>query len=650
MKKSDIAAVLTEIGTLLELKGENPFKTRAYQSGARTIEGLGEEELAQRVADGTLQEVKGIGEALAQKITELHTTGQLEFFEKLKASVPAGLVDILSIPGMGPKKVRALQEKLGVDTLEKLRAACETNRVAALEGFGEKTQQKILAGMRNREAYNKRHLWIEAWEAATPILAGLRQLPGVQQAESCGSLRRRMETVGDVDFLVATTEPAPIVEWFVTLPGIKEVTAKGDLKASVRLESGLQADLRLVPPEQFVFALHHLTGSKDHNVQMRHRALERGLSMSEWGLFPADQKHGPTKQEGRANPPDEPAVQAKEAMSNLQHSTSNAQLSAISTEAELFAALGLNYISPELREGQGEIEAAELRAGSREQGAGSGQKNDQASAPDGPQGLDSGSQLPAQRSLLPRLVDEADIRGVFHNHTTESDGHNTLEEMVAAAQQLGLEYLGIADHSKSSVQARGLSEARLEAQIATIAKLNASKKFKCHVFTGSEVDILPDGKLDFDAGLLAQLDYTVVSIHSSFRQERDVMTKRIIKAIETPHVTMLGHLTGRLLLEREGYEVDIEKVIDAAIANRVVIELNANPWRLDMDWRHWKKAAEKGLLTSINPDAHRTTQLEFYKLGVAIARKGWLAKEQVVTTKPLAEMKKWLSARGAVKG
>jgi DNA polymerase (family 10) len=589
MNKSEIAAVLTEIGTLMELKGENPFKTRAYQSGARIVESIGEDELKERIAAGTLQEVKGIGEALAQKITELHTTGRLEFFENLKASVPAGLVEILAIPGLGPKKVRALQQKLGIESVAQLRQACEDNRVAGLEGFGEKTQEKILAGIHNREAYNRRHLWIEAKEASDLILAGLRQLPEVQQVEACGSLRRRLETVGDIDFLVATTAPAPIVEWFVSRPGIMEVTARGETKASVRLASGLQADLRLVPPEQFVFTLHHLTGSKDHNVQMRHRALQRGLSMSEWGLFPADEKHGSTLEAKKQGGPGAKSLVAR-------------------TEADLFQALGLAFVPPELREGMGEIEAAEKNA-------------------------------------LPELLEESDIRGVFHNHTTASDGHNTLEEMVAAAQALGLDYLGIADHSKSSVQARGLSEERLTAQIAEIGKLNAAKLFKCHVFTGTECDILPDGKLDFDAGLLAQLDYTVVSIHSSFRQERDVMTRRIIRAIEQPHVTMLGHLTGRLLLEREGYDVDVDKVIDAAIANQVAIELNANPWRLDMDWRHWKKAAEKGLLTSINPDAHRTMQLEFYKLGVGIARKGWLTKAQVLTTKPLAEMKQWLARR-----
>ena len=588
MNKTEIAAVLTDIGTLLELKGENPFKIRAYQAGARVIESLGEEEIAQRVEAGTLEEVKGIGEALAQKITELHRTGRLEFFEKLQASVPAGLVEILRIPGIGAKKARALQEKLGIDTIAKLRAACAAGTVAALDGFGEKTQERILSGIRNREAYNKRHLWLEAWEAAEPILQGLRKLPGVKQVEACGSLRRRMETVGDIDFLVAMTDPAPIVEWFVTRPGIKEVTARGETKASVRLESGLQADLRLVPPEQFVFTLHHLTGSKDHNVQMRQRALARGLSMSEWGLFPADEKHGPS---GELKP------------GGREHKTD------IKTEEQLFKKLGLAFVPPELREGLGEIEAAEKNA-------------------------------------LPTLVEAGDIRGVFHNHTTASDGHNMLEEMTAAAEALGLDYLGIADHSKSSVQARGLTEERLVAQIAEIKKLNASRKFKCHVFTGTECDILPDGKLDFDAKMLAQLDCVVVSVHSSFRQERAVMTKRIIRALEQSHVTMLGHLSGRLLLERESYEVDMDKVIDAAIANGVAIELNANPWRLDMDWRHWKKAADKGLLTSINPDAHRTAQLAFYKVGVGVARKGWLTKEHVLNALSLAAMKKYLAARG----
>lgn len=587
MNKAEIAAVLNDIATLLELKGENPFKVRAYSGGARIIEALSEEEIDERVRAQTLDEVKGIGEALAQKIGELRTTGKLEFYEKLKASLPAGLVELLSIPGVGPKKIKVLHEQLGIDSIEKLQAACQTGQIAGLAGFGEKTQAKILEGIANRQAYGKRHIWFEAFAVAEPILAGLRKLPQVQQAEHAGSLRRRMETVGDLDFLVATTEPQAVADWFVRWPGVKEVTAHGETKASVRLASGIQADLRLVPPEQFVFALHHFTGSKDHNVQMRGRALERGLSMSEWGLVPA---------EGEGT--------AKEKAEKLGRKTT------IKTEEQLFRTLGLAFIPPELREGQGEIEAAE-------------------------------------KGELPRLIEEADIRGVFHNHTTESDGHNTLEEMTRAAQALGWEYLGIADHSKSSVQARGLDEARLAAQVAAIRKLNASGRFTTHVFAGSEVDILPDGRLDFADDVLATLDYTVVSVHSAFRQDRDAQTKRILRAIENPHTTMVGHLTGRLLLERPGYEVNTEKIIDAAIARGVIIELNASPWRLDLDWRHWRRATERGLLCSINPDAHATGQLEWFRAGVAAARKGWLTKEQVLTTRPLAEAKAHLAKRRA---
>jgi len=596
VNKTEIAAVLADIAILLELKGENPFKIRAYQVGARVVESLSEEELAQRIAAGTLEEIKGIGEALAKKIGELHRAGRLEFHEKLKASIPDGWRELLQIAGVGPKKVRALHEKLGVNSVADLARACAEGKVATLAGFGEKSQEKILAGIRNREAYGRRHLWVEAWAAAEPILAGLRRRPGVEAAETCGSLRRRVETVGDLDFLVATRQPQPVVDWFVALPEVKEVTAQGDTKASVRLPAGLQADLRLVPPEQFGFALHHLTGSKDHNVQMRQRALARGLSLSEWGLAPV--KDGRGESEGEREKVEEEGKANRKAGDGERRT-------GIRTEAELFAALGLVEIPPELREGLGEIEAAENGA-------------------------------------LPHLVEAADIRGVFHNHTTASDGHNTLEEMTAAAAALGFEYLGIADHSKSSVQARGLDEPRLRAQVAAIRALNASGRFKTHVFAGTECDILPDGRLDFDDALLAELDYVVVSVHSAFRQSRDDMTRRILRAIEHPAATMLGHLTGRLLLEREGYEVDVERVIDAAVANRVIIELNASASRLDLDWRHWRKAAEKGLLCSINPDAHSTAALADYRLGVGIARKGWLTKGAVLNTRPLPEVGRWL--------
>ena len=585
MTKNEIADVLAEIGTLLELKGENPFKVRAYQTGARALEAIEDDELARLIAEEKLETVKGIGEALAQKITELHTTGRLGFFDKLKASIEPGLEEMLQIPGLGPKKIRALHDKLSIADIAALTAACTDGRVAALDGFGEKTQEKILAGIRNREAYGKRHMWWEADEIAAPIVAGLRKLPQVKRAEAAGSLRRGLETVGDLDFIVAAEDVAPVVGWFTSLAGVKEVTAQGETKASVRFESGLQADLRIVPDDQFVFALHHFTGSKDHNVQMRQRALSRGLSLSEWGLVPA---------EGEGT--------AKEKAERAHHK------SGIRSEDGLFKALGLHFIPPELREGVGEIEAAE-------------------------------------QGELPRLVELGDLRGAFHNHTTASDGRNTLVEMVAAAETLGWDYLGIADHSKSSYQANGLSEERLLKQADEIHALNASKRFRTHVFTGTECDILPDGRLDFEDAVLAKLDYVVASVHNVFTQEEAVMTARLIRAIEHPRTTMIGHLTGRLLLRREGYRLDVGKVVDAAIANDVIIELNASPWRLDMDWRHWRKAAEKGLLCAINPDAHETSGLEQVRAGINSARKGWLTKESILNTRGLAAVKKYLSAR-----
>lgn len=589
MTKNEIADVLGEIGTLLELKGENPFKIRAYQAGARALEAVEDAELTRLIAAGELKTVKGIGDALSQKITELSTTGKLEYFDNLKASIEPGLVEMLQIPGLGPKKIQALHAQLGIGSIAALTKACGNGTVAALDGFGEKTQEKILAGIKNREAYGKRHLWWEAWEIAEPIVAGLRKLPQVQQAESAGSLRRGLETVGDLDFLVAASDVQPVVAWFTTQPAVKEITASGETKASVRFESGLQADLRIVPEDQFVFALHHFTGSKDHNLQMRSRAQSRGLSLSEWGLVPA-------AGEGTAKEKAEAAKATKK----------KSEKEKIKNETELFKALGLHFIPPELREGLGEIEEAE-------------------------------------KGELPRLVELGDLRGAFHNHTTASDGRNTLGEMAAAAEALGWEYLGIADHSKSSFQANGLSEERLLQQVAEIQKFNAAKKVKPHLFAGVECDILPDGRLDFDDAVLAKLDYTVVSVHNVFTQDEAKTTARIIRAVEHPHVTMLGHLTGRLLLRREGYRVDAGKVIDAAIANDVVIELNASPWRLDMDWRHWRKAAERGLVCAINPDAHETAGLLHVRAGINAARKGWLTKENVLNTLSLAAVRKRLS-------
>lgn len=594
MTKNEIADILGEIALLLELQGENPFKVRAYQTGARALESIEESELSRLIAEDRLQDVKGIGEALSKKIAELHVTGKLAFFEKLKASVEPGLVAMLEIPGLGPKKIRALRDNLGVTDIASLTQACNDGRVAELAGFGAKTQEKILSGIKNREAYGRRHLWWDAWALAEPIVRGLRALPQVKRAEAAGSLRRGMETVGDIDFIVAAPEVAPVVDWFVSQPGVKEVTAKGETKASVRFENGLQADLRIVPDEQFVFALHHFTGSKDHNVQMRQRALARGLSLSEWGLTEVKKEAetatatGPKKMTGPSTPS---VITPKD-------------------EADLFAALGLRFVPPELREGLGEIEQAE-------------------------------------RGEFPRLVEAGDLRGAFHNHTTASDGRNTLAEMVGAAQALGWEYLGIADHSKSSFVANGLSEERLLQQVKEIRALNASGRFKTHVFTGVECDILPDGQLDYDDITLSQLDYVVASVHNVFSQDEATMTARIIRAIEHPCTMMLGHVTGRLLLRREAYKVDVSKVIDAAIARGVIIELNANPARLDMDWRHWRKAADRGLLCSVNPDAHDTAGLTHVRAGINAARKAGLTRENLLNTRPVAEVRTYFDQRTA---
>lgn len=565
MDKGEISDTLGEIAILLELKGENPFKIRAYQSGQLALVTL-EEDLGTLIEEDRLGDVKGIGKALTEKIATLFKDGPLPFLDDLRESVESGLVEMLDIPGLGAKKIKKLYDELGVDSIDRLAQVCSTGEAAQLPGFGAKSVEKIISGIKNREAYSKRHLWWDAQETARPILNGLRDLPQVVLAESAGSLRRKMETVGDLDFIAASDDPEPIMDWFVGMPEVSEVSGHGKTKSSVRFESGLQADLRIVPPDQFVFALHHFTGSKDHNIAMRSRALSKGFSLSEWGL----------------------RTENKEGMA----------VESIPDEKSLFKLLDLNFIPPELREGLGEIEASE-----------------------------SGD--------LPKLVKTGDLKGVFHNHTHASDGANSIEEMTQAAQDLGWEYLGLADHSKASFQANGLDEARVEEQIEKISSLNATGAFDCHIFAGIECDILKDGSLDLADGTLSKLDYVVVSVHSSFSLSEDEMTQRLIKAIEHPSTTMVGHLTGRLLLRREPYRVNFEKVIDASIANGVIMEMNAHPRRLDMDWRHWRLAADKGLLTSVNPDAHNVSGFRYVEAGINACRKGWLNPESVFNTWPL---------------
>lgn len=578
MDKREIAGIFEEIGTMLDLKGANPFRVRAYANAARTIETL-QDDLETLAKEQRLTEIKGIGDDLAAKITELVTTGRLAYYEELKASLPAGLLDMLKIPGFGPKKTKAVYEKLQVDSIDKLEAACKAGKVAALAGFGEKSQEKILQGIVQVRQFASRHHYHTALAVAQPILEALRGHDGVIRCSIAGSLRRHRETIGDVDFLVsAKPKDVPdIMDMFVQLPGILSVNAKGDTKASVVLKGGVQADLRVVSDAQYPFALNYFTGSKEHNIALRARALRlKNLSLNEYGFSPANEKEKSAKELGST-------IKCKD-------------------EEDLYRALDLDYVPPELREDMGEIEAAEA-------------------------------------GKLPKLIELENLRGTFHNHSTWSDGIESIEAMARAAMDLGLEYLGIADHSKSERQANGLDEKRVRQQAEEIKKLNEKfAKDGFRIFFGTECDILSDGSLDFDDKTLALFDYVVASVHQGFTMPADAMTKRICKALTHPAVTMLGHPTGRLLLEREAYAVNMTEVIETAAKHHKIIEINAHPYRLDMDWRLWKHAKELGVKCSINPDAHNIPDLQYIAVGIGIARKGWLTKQDVINCLPLSKV------------
>jgi DNA polymerase (family 10) len=576
MDKDKVADILVEIGTLLELKGENPFKTRAYGNGARTIQGL-TEPLEKLVAEKRLGEIKGIGEALEQKITELVETGKLKYYDELKASIPPGLIEMLEISGLGPKKIQAMQKKLGVDSIEKLEAACKAGKVAELDGFGEKTQANILEGIELKRTYASKHRLGDALAVAEPVLESLREHPAVIRCSTAGSLRRFKEIIGDIDLLASSKKPADVIEFFVTQPGIVKVLAKGETKASVILEGGIQCDLRVVSDAEFPFALAYFTGSKEHNIVMRQRAIQRGLRLNEYGLFKSKEETRDAK-----------------------------LLVPCKTEDEIFQKLDLFFVPPELREDHGEFSAAE--------------KND-----------------------LPKLIEWTQLKGALHNHSTWSDGKNTLEEIAAHMEELGLEYWAITDHSKASFQANGLDAKRLREQIVEIKKLNekiAARGSDFRLLTGSEVDILKD-KLDFDDDVLSELDVVVASLHVPSSDEKE-NTKRLIRAAENKFVHILGHMTGRLLLEREPYPVNVHAVIDACAATGTWIELNCNPWRFDLDWRHWFYAKSKGVKCVINPDAHRNTHAGFLRLGAGLARKAWLTADDVINTLPLKSLRKLL--------
>ena len=580
MTKQEIAGVLEQIATLLELKDENPFKIRAYANAARSLETFGGS-VADLTDEEALAKIPGIGKAIAAKVKELAATGTSNYYDELRAEFPPGILGLFSISGLGAKKIKALYEQLNISSIEQLQQACQSGAVATLPGFGATTQEKLCKAIAARTKHaGSFQLGAIANEAET-LLRDLQSLPDTLHVAVAGSYRRRKEIVRDLDFIVATAAPDAVTSAFVQHPLVESIMAQGATKTSVRLASGIQCDLRVVSAAEYPLALNYFTGSKEHNIVMRNRALHRGWTLNEYRLAVLPPS------EGKKKPLNVPPVRE---------------------EADLYSALDLDFVPPELRENCGEFEAAE-------------------------------------QHKLPRLIEWENLRGTFHCHTTASDGHNTLEEMAAAARELGLQYLGIAEHSRSSIQAHGIDAAKLRAQTAAIKKLNGQFDGEFRVFSGIECDILRDGSLDFDDQVLAALDFVVASVHSAFNLSEAEMTKRVIRAMSNPFVTILAHPTGRLLLRREGYAIDIPAVLEAAAKTGTWIELNAAPKRLDLDWRWWPTAKAKGVKCVINPDAHRTERLHDLWFGIGAARKGWLTKNDVLNCLPLGKIERELNRK-----
>ena len=569
MDKRDVARTLEQIAAILEIKGENPFKVRAYENAARAVDALSDD-IGTLLAQRRLTEVRGIGASIAKNIEELWTTGAMGFHQELCASVPAGWFDLMRIPGLGPKRIRTLCELLEIASVEELKRAAEGGRVRVLKGFGEQSERKILEGIAFLEKGTARALGSVVRPLAEELLAALRARKDVQRAELAGSLRRRLETVKDVDLLVATRRPAAVAKAFLALIPQAAVIASGETKISLRLPTGLAVDLRLVTDDQFPFALHYFTGSVAHNVRIRQRALERGFSLNEYELSGAE--HPPIRSEG-----------------------------------DLFGVLGLPYIEPELREDRGEIEAAEA-------------------------------------GRLPALVTMGDLKGILHCHTTYSDGKSTLTEMAEAAVVAGASYLGISDHSQSVRYAGGLLEEDLARQAVEIDKWNR-KHDDLRIWKGAEVDILPDGTLDYPDRVLERLDFVVASVHTNLNMGEEEMTARVVKALRNRYVGILAHPTGRLLMQREGFRLRFDEVFRVAAQEGVAIELNAHPRRLDIDWREIPAGKALGVRFAVNPDAHHVSGYLDLRDGIGAARKGWLAADDVINTLPADRALAFLRAR-----
>jgi DNA polymerase (family 10) len=558
---TDIAAVFSEMADLLELADENPFRVRAYRNAARIVGDHGRE-LRELVAGGeALTEIPGIGKDLAAKITELVNTGACQAAKDLRATFPPAITDLLRLQGMGPKKVKVLWKQLGIENLAQLEEAAKAGKIRGLSGFGEKTEQNILLAVQSSRGQEKRFKRAAVLPNAEELKAFLAALPEAGRVEVCGSYRRGRETVGDLDLLVCSTKAGPIMDAFTGYDEVVQVLAKGDTKSSVILRSGIQVDLRVVPEESYGAAFHYFTGSQAHNIALRGLAQKQGLRLNEYGLMK-----------------DETPVAGR-------------------TEEEIYRALGLAYVTPELREDRGEVEAAAA-------------------------------------GKLPELVELRDLRGDLHNHSTWSDGANTIEEMARAAMARGFEYMAITDHSKRLTVANGLDENRLLKQIEEVDALNRKLK-GFRGLKGIEVDILDNGELDLGDEVLGHLDVVVASVHSKFHLSRDKQTARIMKAMDHPSVSIIGHPTGRLILSREPYDVDMGQIIEHAKERGCCLEINANPERLDLNDLHARMAKEAGVILSIDCDGHQVRDFDNLIHGVIQARRAWLGKSDILNTKSL---------------
>jgi DNA polymerase (family 10) len=578
---ADIARVFEEIADRLEIQGENPFRVRAYRNAARTVGEL-RIDLAKTIREGTpLPRIPGIGEDLGRKLREIAETGTAALLERLRKQLPSGITDLLHIPGLGPKRVRALYHDLDVQTLEQLARAARDGRIRRLHGFGAKTEADLLAAVEAQLTKKPRLKLAIAAQYADALAEHLAGAPGKPRVVVCGSYRRMKETVGDLDLLVASPRPAAVMQRFADYGEVEEVVASGTTRASARLASGLQVDLRVVPEESFGAALVYFTGSKAHNIALRRLAQERRLKLNEYGVFEV------AKRGGRAG-----------------------RRVAGETEESVYAALDLPWIPPELREDSGEIEAA-------------------------------------RRGELPRLVELGDLRGDLHAHTRATDGTATLEEMALAARERGLEYLAITEHSRRLTVAHGLDPVRLARQGDEIDRLNA-RLSGIALLKGIEVDILEDGTLDLPDSALEKLDLVIAAVHSRFHLSRAAQTRRILAAMESPHVRILAHPSGRLIGEREPYDVDMLRIVRRARDRGIALELNAHPERLDLVDTHCRMARDEGVPVAISSDAHRTRDFDALRFGIGQARRGWLEKSDVLNTRTLRQLRAYLShARGA---